>query len=422
MIYFLYNFLWTAFSLISFPFLVLGGRKGLVRLGLFLPRFRGGRENIWVHALSVGEVISSEPVIKALGNRYPEKGLVLTVKTLQGMKVAQERLRDNVDTLCFMPPDFWWCINRLIKRIEPCLMILVETDIWPGLVSCLKKKNISVMLINGRISPSTHKSYKRFSFISRRVLEDIDLFLMQSELDAERLLDTGISRNRVEVTGNIKFDREWIPMTESERDKWMHLLNLHEDSRIIVAGSTHEGEEEIILSVFKKLTLSFSNLILIVAPRRTERAASVMELCRKAGLRAALRSSLLPSASTESEVIVLDTLGELGRIYGIGEITFVGGSMVPLGGHNLLEPAVFGQPVLFGEHTHNFVLMARLILDEGGGKRVKNGKDLLECMNELLSDPNEAKEMGKRASRFAMNNSGALERVMDFAGEYLGRN
>jgi 3-deoxy-D-manno-octulosonic-acid transferase len=258
MIYFLYNFLWT----VSLPFLI---PFALSKKWMWPAKFGNGissflkdnGENIWVHALSVGEVISSKPVIRGLKERYPSKKLVLTVKTVQGMKVAKEELGTDVDGLFFMPLDFWWSIARLVRSIRPSLMVLVETDIWPGLISCLKKKGVKIILINGRISPSTFKNYKRFGFFTRRILSDIELFLMQSELDRKRLLDIGLSPDKIITIGNIKFDREWTPMHEDERNHWLNLLNLRADSRAIVAGSTHEGEEDIILGVFKKILERF---------------------------------------------------------------------------------------------------------------------------------------------------------------------
>jgi 3-deoxy-D-manno-octulosonic-acid transferase len=420
MIYFLYNFLWTISSLFLIPFTSSKKWMRPMKFGLDLsssPKVNG--ENIWIHALSVGEVISSKPIIRGLRERYPSKKIVLTVKTAQGIKVAAEELSPDVDWLCFMPLDFWWSIGRLVHAIRPSLMILVETDIWPGLISCLKKKGIKIILVNGRISPNTFKNYKRFSFITRRILSDIELFLMQSELDRKRLLDTGLSPDKVIAIGNIKFDSEWSPMDEDERNYWLSLLNLSTDSRVIVAGSTHEGEEGIILGVFKKIIERFPDIKLIIAPRKPERAEAILRLSLEMGMNSALRTDPDLTSKPAYDVLILDSLGELGRLYGIAEISFVGGSMVPVGGHNLLEPAVFGRPVLFGVHTHNFVLMAQLLLRAGGGMRIKDTEDLFIKIKGLLSNPLEAEEMGKRASQFVKDNNGALERAMDYLGGYI---
>ncbi|MBW2206157.1 MAG: hypothetical protein JRG79_04545 [Deltaproteobacteria bacterium] len=218
--------------------------------------------------------------------------------------------------------------------------------------------------------------------------------------------------------GNIKFDRDWAPMDKEERKDWMQALYLVPEDPIWVAGSTHGGEEEIILDVFEKLCPLFPGLRLILAPRRVERATGVHRLCTQRGFKSALRNGLT-NDSGPWDVLVLDTMGELGRIYGIGALSFVGGSLVPIGGHNLLEPASFGRPVLFGPYTHNFVLMSQLLIDAGGGKRVKSGDDLFEHVKGLLSSSGDSENMGRRAKAFVDLNRGALERVMEHINTYL---
>jgi len=250
------------------------------------------------------------------------------------------------------------------------------------------------------------------------MFEDMALCLMQSDLDRKRLLEIGLGPQRVKTAGNIKFDRDWLPMTVKEKREWLGLLKLQNEDTIWVAGSTHQGEETIILDTFGRLRPLFPGLRLIIAPRKTERTEDINELSLGRGFNTVLKTQI-EETSRPYEVLILNTLGELDRIYGLCEISFVGGSMVPIGGHNLLEPASFGIPVLFGPHTHNFVLMSQLLIEAGGGKRVEDGDELFETVKELLSDPDKAERMGRKAHRFVETNRGALNRVMDQIQTYL---
>ncbi|MBN2126486.1 MAG: hypothetical protein JW821_19450, partial [Deltaproteobacteria bacterium] len=224
---------------------------------------------------------------------------------------------------------------------------------------------------------------------------------------------------RVTAVGNLKYDQEWTPMDPEERDGWVSLLDLEPDSPVWVAGSTHPGEEEILLDAFLRLMPDLPRLRLIIAPRRIERVDRVCMLARERGLDPALRSELGVAGGKGRPVVVVDTLGELGRLYGIATVAFVGGSLAPFGGHNLLEPAAFGCPVLFGPHTHNFVLMSELLLETGGGRRVRDGGDLYRAVMEILLDPEQARVMGEKARQFVENNRGALDRVLDRIGDCL---
>jgi len=334
------------------------------------------------------------------------------------MQIARRELEGEVQALISMPFDFWWSLQRIIRHFRPTVFILVETDLWPGLLHLLRRRGIKSLLINGRISPETLRSYERYRFFVKKMFDDLELCLMQSDLDTERLLQIGIKADRVKTVGNIKFDRPWLPMGAKEHDEWHHSLNLKPDDSIWVAGSTHEGEEEVVLDVFVRLRSLFPRLRLIIAPRRIEEAENIYDLALAKGLKPVLKTK----AADEMEpfdVVILDTLGELGRIYGIAEISFVGGSLVPSGGHNLLEPAYFGRPVLFGPHTEHFVLMSELLIEAGGGERVKDEEDLFLKMRDLLADPRGAESMGRRAKAFVELNRGALGRVLDHLHSYL---
>jgi 3-deoxy-D-manno-octulosonic-acid transferase len=423
MLSFLYNFVWTLVVIFFLPFISLSKKlRFSERLGLGMHVPPSEARRIWIHALSVGEVISAIPLIRAVKSRYPDIEIVFSIKTFQGMEVAKNEFKGEVMTLIPMPVDFWWSFSRLFHRICPLVLIFVEGDMWPGMLSYLHKRNVKVFLVNGRISPRTLRSYTKFRPFARSLLNKIELCLMQSDIDRERLIEIGVPSEKVINTGNIKFDRSWRSMESDERIHWLNLLNLSLENILWVAGSTHKGEEEIILDTYKRLKGYFPELILIIAPRQTESAGDVFELSLSKGLETVLKSRIRDCSVHPYDVLILDTIGELERIYGLANISFVGGSMVPVGGHNLLEPASHGCPVLFGEYIHNFFLMSELLLDAGGGWKVADEEELFLKMKILLSNHSLSKRMGLKAKEFVLKNSGAIDRIIEHIGGYIRKN
>jgi len=407
-----YHALWTLAVLCGLPALPFQGAKRLrVRIAPRLPAFTPPPGCFWVHALSVGEVLSAVPLVRRLAEACPGRPRVLTVTTGQGWEVARREARRHVDLMLPMPLDFWAAYRRLARFLRPAVYIPVETDLWPGLIRSLGGDGVPTVVVNGRVSPRTAAGYRRLGPLSRILLEGPALWLVQSDLDARRLVESGVPRERVRTAGNIKFDAPWEPMGDGERQGLLRALGLERDDAVWVAGSTHPGEEEAVLNAFQRLLNRFPGLRLVLAPRRVERAGGLLEAVRARGLRAAARSGSDPGKRA-AQVLVLDTLGELGRVYGVGTVAFVGGSLVPVGGHNLLEPARFGLPVLFGPHTHNFAAMSAMLLEAGGGRRVEDGEALERALAGLLARPGEARETGERALSFVRANTGALDRVL----------
>jgi len=407
-----YHALWTLAVLSCSPALPFPRAKRLRRrIAPRLPAAPPPPGCFWVHALSVGEVLSAVPLVRRLAEVHPERPRVLTVTTEQGWEVAQREMRRDADLMLPMPLDFWAAYRRLIRFLRPAVYIPVETDLWPGLIRRLGADGVPTVVVNGRVSPRTAAGYRRLGPLSRLLLEGPALWLMQSDLDARRIVEGGAPRERVRTAGNIKFDAPWEPMGEGERLGLLQALGLDRDDAVWVAGSTHPGEEDAILEAFRRLRGRFPRLRLVLAPRRVERAGEVIESARARGLRAAARSGG-DRGRREAPVVVLDTLGELGRVYGVASFAFVGGSLVPVGGHNLLEPARFGLPVLFGPHTHNFAAMSAMLLEAGGGRRVDGENALEQAVAGLLAHPGEAREMGGRALAFVRSNTGSLGRVL----------
>ncbi len=401
-------------------FSAIKSRRFFDRVFLKLPAQTPWEKGIWIHALSVGEVTSAIPLVRALRQEYPKKDIVFTVTTRQGMEIARREIGDEVRLLLPMPLDFWWSLGKLIQCINPALFVLVETDVWPGLISLLKKKGIKTVLINGRISPRTLRSYKKFRFFIRRLFNSFELCLMQTDLDRKRILSIGVAPENVKTAGNIKFDSDWLPMGDEERHEWLEALHLGTHNTVWVAGSTHEGEEKIILEVYERLRLIFPRLLLIMAPRNIERADSITALCSGMGFKALLKTDLTKDGASY-DVLIFNTIGELGRIYGIGKVSFVGGSLVTQGGHNPLEPASFGHPVFFGPHMEDFVLMSQFLVESGGGQMVSDSDDLFEAMEKILTDPALCDDMGRKAAAYVEMNKGALKRVVAHLGTYLAQ-
>ena len=416
----LYHFLWTLpLVFLVMAAFILGSRRLNERLALRLPKRLPKKGNLWVHALSVGEVISAIPLVDRLKKAFPEKDIVFSVTTRSGMAVATEKLSGQVACIMTFPLDAWWCVRRMVHYVNPSVFILVETDLWPALPVFLKQKGVRSLLVNGRISPRTLKSYQKAPAVVRRMFAPLTC-LMQSHLDRDRLLQVGVDGKKVVTVGNIKFDREMPALDAGDKGRWLEMLGLNPEMQIWVAGSTHEGEEAVLLKVFQKLQPNFPLLRLVIAPRDVGRSREISSLISTRGMTAILRTAVSKGCRSR-DILVLDTVGELGHVYGLGCVSFVGGSFVPIGGHNLLEPAAFGIPVLFGPHTHNFEFMSESILKVGGGFRIQDEDELLETMTFLLSDARLRMGMGSRAKAFVAENRGALDRVMGYVAQNMGK-
>lgn len=414
-----YHLLWT---LIGGP-LIVGCRfynnaRVRQRLGLNLPRAPLKRRSIWVHALSVGEVKSALPLVSKIAQGYPQRHLVFSSTTVQGLNLARKELGTKTSAVVCMPVDFWWSAQRMIRWLRPELFVVVETDLWPGLLHCLKSAGATSILVNGRVSDRTFRFYSMAPYLARQLFAHLRYCLMQSDQDRERLLQIGVPSEKVIVAGNIKFDHAHRALESEEKAVWFDLLGLSPDALIWVAGSTHGKESELILDVFFRLWRSYPKLTLILGPRKIEESASIVRLARQKGL-TCLRRSEADGKVKEPQVIVLDTIGELSKIYGLGHISFVGGSLVPFGGHNLLEPASFGLPVLFGPNTQNFAWMAEALVRAKGGVRVKDANEVLSLVSRLICEPELRTQIGDAARAFVIRNRGALDKAMDYISKCL---
>ncbi len=369
----------------------------------------GGRP-IWVHAVSVGEVMAVHPLVRELKKKYPRRKLILSTVTITGNYTARQRVPE-ADAVFFFPFDFPFVVRRVLKKINPAMVLVAETELWPNFFRELKNAGIPSVVINGRISPHSFKNYIKLKGFFGQVFEQVDLFCMQSDDDAERIRMIGAAADRVLVTGNLKFDQKLF-------EPQAHPVSIAKTRKIITAGSTHRGEEEALLWVFSRLRDKFPELLLILAPRHPERFDEVEGLVHSAGFDCQRRTRL---KGQFKDVLLLDTIGELRSFYAICDIAFVGGSLVKIGGHNLLEPAVVKKPVIFSKYMFNFKEISEALIAVGGGIMVKDKKELYVQLDGLLTDTARARQIGERAFRVIELNSGAARKTIAAVDRFITR-
>ncbi len=396
------------FKLATVPKYRGGLTQKLGRLRKGVLRVVKGTRPIWVHAVSVGEVMAAHPLIREIKKKYPKRKLILSTVTVTGNYTARRRVPE-ADAVFYFPFDYPCVVRRVIQGINPEIVLVAETELWPNFFRELKRAGIPSAVINGRISPKSHKNYLKFKSFFSQVFEQVTLFCMQSEEDALRIRDIGADPGKVAITGNLKFDQK-IPVTQP------NAVRIPPGKRIITAGSTHRGEETVLLDIFKRLRERYPELVLIIAPRHPERFDEVEGIINSAGYECQRRTSL---KGPVKDVLLLDTIGELRTFYALCDIAFVGGSLVKVGGHNLLEPAAMKKPVIFSRFMFNFKEISEALLSAGGGIMVKDKTDLYVQLESLLSDPERARSMGERAFRVIEANSGAATKTIEAIGRLL---
>jgi 3-deoxy-D-manno-octulosonic-acid transferase len=411
-----YDLIFLVFSLIYLPIYLFRKKfhSGfLLRLGA-LPKDLSLDKPIWLHAVSVGEVMAIRGLLEEL-RKTTDKKFVISTVTATGNKIAQG-LAKSSDFVTYLPLDLSFIVRSVIDRINPSLFIVAETEIWPNLISYLYRKNIPIITVNGRISDASFKGYLSIKILLKSILEKVSLFCVQTERDAKRLICLGAASDKIRITGNMKFD------TEDDKDKIRDVpdyrlkLGLDSQDKLLIAGSTHAGEEEIILDVYKDLRIDFPNLKLLIAPRHPQKSKDVAQIVSRLGLRSIFISSLplkCPSCTT-NPVFILDTLGQLPSFYAIADIVFVGGSLIKKGGHNILEPASVAKPILFGPYMFNFHDITDLFLSHKAAIMVHSQEDLKTNIEHLLGNPLQANELGQRARQLIMQNQGATLKNADY--------
>lgn len=408
----------TLFSWVPLLFyyllMVLVGRKYrsnfMDRMGLKLPKRLPPGRRIWFHALSVGETLSVVPLVKAVRRICPDLEIVFSTATEAGRVIAGKRLAGDIDRLFYMPHDFPGITDLLVQRLHPDMFVLVETDIWPNLLHSLKSRSICTALVNARLSP---RSAERFAALSPYFSPFcfFDLIFPQSSQDKEYFLALGAAPTQIEQPGNLKIDSLSPPLTDQEKTDLRSAAGIAADRLVWIAGSTHPGEEAILLRVHQELRRAHGDLLLIIAPRQIGRREEVAALASKLNLATGTRSR--GTAAGNAEVYLLDTLGELGKFYAVADVAFIGGSLVPFGGHNPLEAVAQRKPCLWGPHLFNFRELESKLLAAGCALLVSSEDELLIALHHWLGRASRREQMGRNAEMFLASSTGCAQRIAE---------
>ncbi len=418
--FFLYSILYTIAIIFLLPFEYFKRPKEIrkrwmrEKFGLFSSSFIAYPSSlVWVHAVSVGEVMAALPLIKRLREQYPSKQIILSTITDTGQKVAREQVSSGT-AVVYLPFDIPFILKNVLMKRKPDVLLIIETELWPNLCRVFKENHVPVVLMNGRISENSFSGYKKLSFFMRDVLSYIDMFCMQSAEYAERIRLLGVESSRITIAGNFKFDTR----PPAEMPAWTKKIR----GPVIVAGSTHDGEEEMLASVYVRLQKDIPDLNLVIAPRHPERFRHVADLLTSKAYPFIRRSGMetLPGEETlQGTIILLDTVGELSAVYGIGDIAVIGKSFRGYGGQNPLEPAHWGKPIICGPHMENFPVTKDF--QNAGAVLIVAEENLYAQLNSLLRSPERAKEIGAKALALCRKNAGAVERALESVAPYLNK-
>jgi 3-deoxy-D-manno-octulosonic-acid transferase len=390
-------------------------RRILERFAFFAnPKLTQG---VWVHAVSVGEVIVATPLIKRLRQTYPQLPIVVTTMTPTGSQQVQRNFADDKNIFhVYAPYDLPSVVRRFLRKLQPRMLIIMETELWPNMIHCCHQQHIPVVLANARLSRRSARGYTRILKLVKPMLNNIDQIVAQSRVDAKRFACLGMPSQKISVSGSIKFD---LQLSENIFTQAVALRQQWGKQRPVwVAGSTHEGEDEIILRAFEKVKKCFKQVLLVLVPRHPERFAKVTQLAKKHGYRVVQRSQASEDTS-QAEVFIGDSMGELNLFYAAADITFVGGSLVPHGGHNLLEPAVLAKPIIIGPHMFNFAQITQLLRRAHALYQVDSEQTLAKTVLQLLADANLRAELGDAAQAVVLKNRGAIDKHLELIRQYI---
>lgn len=392
------------------PKLVFGFKE---KLGLFSTPVLKKAKTIAFYGVSVGEVIAMENLIKKTRETFPEINVVLLTGTKTGQEIAHKKLSGVCDFISYFPFDFPFCIENMLQKIKPDAVFVMETELWPNFAHIMNNKKIPFYIINARISDRTYKSYKKLSFIFGSILKKYTAIYPQSKQDCEKLISIGAKPQTTTIMGNLKFDIKKPDISALGFEK-------NPEHKILIAGSSHSGEDEIVLDAFFELKKDIPNLKLIIAPRHPERNENVFNLCQKTGFSCAKRSEQINSEgnspsnppSLQPSILLLDTMGELGKFYSVCDVAFIGGSFNKTGGHNPLEATIFKKPTVSGPSTHNFKDIYAILTTSNAGKIVRTPQELEEHLKKLLTDADFYQKASKDCEAVFEENKGALEFVI----------
>ena len=364
---------------------------------------------IWVHAASVGEIVATSPLIKEFRREFPKSPILVSVVTTAGYEMANRIIKD-ADSIIYFPLDLPFVSASVLRRIRPRIFMPVETELWPNFLKTAKQLHIPVMMVNGRISDKSVRRYKYMFSILNDMISTVTFFAMQSHIDAVYIKQLGAPEELVTVTGNTKFDQTYTDVTAEEKQNFFRTMGLNADDEILVAGSTHRSEEDYVLNAFRAVRENHPKARLVIAPRETLRTREVIGICKSAGYSVATRTELQKRPPKNEDIIIVDTVGELGRIYSIGTVIYVGGTLVTHGGHNILEPAAHGKAIIIGWHMENFKETHALFKSRNACITVNNPEELVTETKKLFDDTKRRKELEEETLKIILENRGAARK------------
>ena len=373
---------------------------------------------IWVHAASVGEIVAASPLIREFRKEFPKSPILVSVVTTSGYEMANRIIKD-ADSIIYFPLDLPWRAGSILRRIHPRVFMPVETELWPNFLKNAKKLKIPVMMVNGRISDKSVNRYKHLHSVLDDMISTVRKFAMQSPIDAEYIMRLGAPPELVTVTGNTKFDQTYTDVSLAEKKKLISEMGLVKNGGIFLAGSTHRGEEMPVLEAFAALRKKFPEAKLIIAPRELLRTTEIVALCRHKGFSVARRTELLEEPRADHDIMILDTIGELGRVYSIGDVIYVGGSLISHGGHNILEPAAHGKAIIVGHNMFNFKDTHVLFTKRNACITVHDEAELCDAVTRLFEDEGERRRMERETLAIVSENKGASRKTAKILREFL---
>jgi len=428
--YFFYNVILLLAAAVGLPyFLFKIVFTGKYRKS-FVPKF-GGRQakkfsrlkegpRIWIHAVSVGEVTAAAPITSSLKAKKPNAQIIFSTSTETGQEMARKFIK-KADALIYYPLDAPWVVRKMLDLASPDIFVLVETELWPNFLQQCVKRGVKTLMVNGRISPRSYKRYRRTRWFWRRVLKDLSAAAMISEIDAERLRDIGMDPAKISILGNAKYDGLASAVSPRLHEEISKRFGARVGEKFFVAGSTHEGEEKVVVDVYRKLLGRYPEMKLILVPRHVERATDVVELLRRENLPDVITLSEMNAGRPrrDERVVVVDVIGELFKVYALADVVFCGGSLVPKGGQNILEAAAWGKVIFYGPSMEDFSREKALLEEVGCGNTVRDAGELLEGITALLDRPEELRARGERGREVVLANIGAAARYADFIANHL---
>jgi 3-deoxy-D-manno-octulosonic-acid transferase len=428
--YILYNIILFAAAIIILPYFLLKiiftgkYRKSFIqKLGgmqsKILANLKDG-PRVWIHAVSVGEVTAAAPIVASLKIKRPEVQIIFSTSTETGQEMARKFIK-GADAFIYFPLDIPYIVRKMIKLANPDIFVLVETELWPNFLQACKMRQIKALIVNGRISPRSYHRYRLTNYFWKRVLCNLDFAGMISRVDAERLKDIGMDCAKIKVLGNAKYDGLACLAAPALREEIARRFNTQENEKFFVAGSTHEGEEKIIIDVYQEILKRYPDFKLIIVPRHIERTKYILGLLRQANFDDIIALSDINNGRQRKDerVIIVDIIGELFKIYSLASVVYCGGSLVPRGGQNILEAAAWGKVIFYGPSMEDFSTEKALLEEAGCGVTIKNAKELLHEIIKALENPEELRRRGEKGKAVVLANIGAAARYADLISKHI---